>query len=149
MRIRGFFYANNAPYITAIAVQNAFGLAGYTDFLVDSGASVTTIADSDAARLGIDYGQLERLPEGIMGVGGEVETFVIPSVTMVFTAEDRIHEEEMERVYVLRHGATDPVLQAKIERIPSLLGRDFLNRYALLLRRSNGTVLVADENVVV
>lgn len=148
MRVKGFFRQdNNAPYITATIIQDELNLNHHAPFLVDSGASSTVIADTDAVDLGIDYDRLQKLQQGMIGIGGAVETFILPSVKLVFAADNGIYEEEMERIYVLRHSATDPIQKARIERIPSLLGRDFLNKYAVLLRKSDDTVLITDEDL--
>jgi hypothetical protein len=38
-------------------------------FYVDTGASRTTIADRDAARLGLGYGELEEAEAPVIGIG--------------------------------------------------------------------------------
>jgi hypothetical protein len=149
MKIKGFFRAdNNAPYVAATLVQDEFQLGKDVWFLVDSGASATIIADKDALSLGIDYSKLQRLQEGMTGIGGTVETFVLPSVKLVFSTEDGSYEEDMEQIYVLRHPITSSIQKARVERIPSLLGRDFLNKYAILMKHSDDVVLITDEDVM-
>lgn len=146
MKIRGFFQPkDNAPYISATVVQAAYHLSHSVSFLVDSGASATVIADVDVVRLGLDYDELQRLEEGMTGVGGTVETFVLPSVKLVFATDAEIHEEKLERIYLLRHRATDPRQRMRVEKIPSLLGRDVLNRYTVVLKQADDVVLITDE----
>ena len=41
-----------------------------------------------------------------------------------------------------------PIQKARIEKIPSLLGRDFLNKYSVLLKHSDNLVLITDEDVI-
>lgn len=150
MKIQGFFRQDdNAPYVVSTIIHSAFNLNRRVRFLLDSGASSTVIADTDARYLKIDYNRLQRLPSGMTGIGGTVETFVLPSVRLVFATGDGTHEEELERVYVLRHQMTDARQRARIERIPSLLGRDVLNNYMVILQRSTDTVLMTDEDIVV
>lgn len=146
MKIRGSFTSiTKAPLVVAKIVQESFHLNNDVRFLVDSGASSTVIADSDAARLGIDYSRLEQHSQGMLGIGGNVSTFILPDVTLVFATEEGLFEEHLEKIYVMRH----PVIDARIKGIPSLLGRDVLNKYSILLRQATNTVLITDENVIV
>jgi hypothetical protein len=149
MTITGFFRAeDHAPYVTATVVQDDLRLNRDIRFLVDSGASATVIADTDARRLGIDYHTLQHVPDGMIGIGGTVETFVLPSVRLVFITDGGAYEEELERIYVLRHHITDARMRARIERIPSLLGRDVLNKYTVLLRHSDDVVVITDDDIM-
>ena len=112
------------------------------EFLVDTGASRTTICDKDAIRLGIDFGKLEKLDEGMLGIGGVVDTYVLKDVKLVFRREDeKSYVENFERIYVLKHA----VLDERIMRIPSILGRDILNKYALIYDKRHEKAYITDE----
>jgi len=94
VRIFGHWGEFDAPYVVAILVCEKLNLRKLVDFLIDTGASRTTILDSDAIQLGIDYSKLERLKEGTTGIGGVVDTFILPQVKLLFRTEDgSIHEE--------------------------------------------------------
>lgn len=150
MRLTGFFQSgDNAPHIAATILQDSLNIAGDVRFLVDSGASSTVLSDLDVRRLGIDYRNLERLPEGIIGVGGGVETFILPKARLFFLMPGGNHEQALDKIYVLRHQISNAAQRARIEKIPSLLGRDFLNRYTLVLKQAEDLVLITDENVSV
>jgi len=143
LRIAGYFRSvDNAPCIITRVNHPSFTLTKEVRFLVDSGASATIIADIDAARLGIDYDELEQLPGGMKGVGGSVSTFVLPGVNLLFLTEDGFHEEVLEKIYVIRH----PLFDSGQRGIPSLLGRDILNKYSVFLRHETNTVLITDED---
>ena len=60
MRIEGYFGRFGAPYIEAALICEKFGIKKSIKFLVDSGASRTTISENDAIRMGIDYSKLEK-----------------------------------------------------------------------------------------
>jgi len=67
MRIPCFFKPGTleAAYVTAILESETLHTYATVEFLVDTGATRTTILDKDAIRLGIDHGILEKLDEGM------------------------------------------------------------------------------------
>jgi len=133
-----------AAYVVAILESKALGMRETVEFLVDTGASRTTICDKDAVRLRIDFGRLERLSEGMLGIGGLVDTYVLKDVTLTFRTENgKGHVENFDRVYVLKH----PILDERILRIPSILGRDMLNKHALAYDKRHEMAHITDENL--
>jgi hypothetical protein len=88
--IRGYFdptAARPVPKVRiALLLPGAMTSFAVVDFLVDTGAMVTTLSPLDAASpLGIDPSRLAELlpsatPSSIRGVGGEITTFVAPAV---------------------------------------------------------------------
>jgi len=128
--------------VVAIVESKALGVNETIEFLVDTGASRTTICDKDALRLGIDYSKLERLSEGMLGIGGLVETYIMKNVKLTFKRENgKSHVENMEKIYVLKH----PIADERIMRIPSILGRDILNKYTLIYDKRHETAYITDE----
>lgn len=126
MRIKGSWGEFEAPYVIAFLISDDLNIRKPVEFLIDTGASRTTILDSDAIRLGIDYSKLQRFKQGTVGIGGVVDTYILPNARLVFPIPDGVHEE-------------------RIKKIPSLLGRDFLNRYTLALDRKRGSVSITDQ----
>ncbi len=61
MRIEGYFGRYGAPYIDAVMICEKLGIEESVKFLVDTGASKTTISESDAIRLKINYEELQKL----------------------------------------------------------------------------------------
>ena len=144
MRIPCFFKLGifEAAYVVAVLESDALGMRETIEFLVDTGASRTTICDKDAIRLGIDFGKLEKLGEGMLGIGGVVDTYVLKDVKLVFRREDeKSHVQNFERIYILKHA----VLDERIMRIPSILGRDILNKYALVYDKRHEKAYITDE----
>lgn len=90
MRIPCFFKLGpfEAAYVVAFLESKPLNLHETVEFLVDTGASRTTICDKDAIRLGIDFARLEKLSEGMLGIGGMVNTYVLNDVELVFRRED-------------------------------------------------------------
>jgi hypothetical protein len=144
LRIPCFFKPGvfEAAYVVAVLESEVLGLCETVEFLVDTGASRTTICDKDAVRLGIDFGRLERLSEGMFGIGGLVDTYVLRNVKFTLRREDgKSHVENFDKVYVLKHA----VLDERIMRIPSILGRDMLNKYMFVYDKRREKAYVMDE----
>jgi len=57
--IKGFF-KNGAGFINAHLISQEVGISEIIEFLVDTGASRTTLLDKDVIYLGIDYGKLRK-----------------------------------------------------------------------------------------
>jgi hypothetical protein len=131
-----------AAYVASILQSETLHIYATIEFLVDTGATRTTISDKDAIRLGIDYDLLEKLGEGMLGIGGTVDTFILKDIKLIFHKEDKkTHEETLERICVLKH----PQLNERILRIPSILGRDILNKHSLIYDKRKEKAYITDE----
>lgn len=146
MRIPCFFKPGifEAAYVVAVLECEALRISDTIEFLVDTGASRTTICDKDVIRLGIDFSKLEKLSEGMLGIGGLVDTYVLSDVKLTFRREDgESHMENFDWIYVLKHAVRDE----RIMRIPSILGRDMLNKHALVYDKRHEKAYITDENI--
>jgi hypothetical protein len=131
-----------AAYVTAIFESEILHVSATVEFLIDTGATRTTLSDKDAIRLGIDYEMLEKLPEGMLGIGGSVDTYILKNAKLIFHKQDKtVHEETLDCICILKHS----ILTERILRIPSILGRDILNKYALIYNRKREAALITDE----
>jgi len=70
-----------------------------------------------------------------------VDTYFIQNVKLIFKTQEGAHEEKMDEVFILKHKKRDE----RMKRIPSLLGRDILNKYQLLLDRRSNKVIITDK----
>jgi hypothetical protein len=141
VEIRGFFRKeDNAAYVIATFLSKELNIHSPVRFLIDTGASRTIISDMDAIKLGIDHSLLQRFKAGTAGIGGVVDTYFIQNVKLIFKTQEGAHVEKMEEIFVLKHKIRDE----RIKRIPSLLRRDILNRYQLLLDRRSNKVIITD-----
>ena len=146
MRIPCFFKPGifEAAYVVAVLESKALNIHETVELLVDTGASRTTILDKDAIRLGLDFTKLEKLSESMLGIGGLVDTYILKDVKLIFRREDKkSHTENLERIHVLKH----PNLNEKIMRIPSILGRDILNKHALIYDKRHEKAYITDETL--
>ncbi len=108
---------------------------------MDTGASRTTLLDKDAIFLGLDYRNLKKHNQNVSGIGGSVETFTIDD-TILILGSKQIHLP----VLVVRHplGNLNKEDKIKILRIPSLLGRDVINRFRLIFDKQENKVILED-----
>jgi hypothetical protein len=141
VEIRGFFRKeDNAAYVIATLLSLGLDTHSPVRFLIDTGASRTIISDMDAIKLGIDHSLLPKSKAGTIGIGGVVDTYFIKNVKLIFKTQEGVHAEKLDEIFILKHKESDE----KIKRIPSLLGRDILNKYKLLLDRRNNKVITCD-----
>jgi hypothetical protein len=127
MIIRGRFIGD-APYF-AVHLRSAY-FQGLVWLLVDTGASRTTILDRDVKLLGIPAGTLEPALLPIVGIGGSVRSFLIRGVEIALASEggDVLLRQDL---WVVQHdlGQLPPEEVSRILRLPSVMGRDLINRF--------------------
>ncbi|MFH1352924.1 MAG: retropepsin-like aspartic protease [bacterium] len=136
MIVPGFF-KDGCAFIRAHLVLSELPLDAVVNFLVDTGASKTVISDKDAIFLKVDYEKLKPSSQKLSGVGGSVDTYIFEDTTLVFKTEaDKL--EFKFPILFLKHDLTsmNEEDRIKILRIPSLLGRDILNRFKLIYNPS-------------
>jgi len=147
MRIEGYFGRYGAPYIDAVMICEKLGIEESVKFLVDTGASKTTISESDAIRLKINYEELQKLETGMMGIGGVVNTYSIKELTLAFVTDEGSHAEQIGEILAIKHRVKNKEEEERIKLIPCLLGRDLLDKFALIVDKTRNMVLITDEEV--
>jgi len=126
--IRGFF-KNGAGFVNMHLTSESLNIDETVEFLVDTGASRTTLLDKDAIYLDLDYNKLPKYKEDLSGIGGSISTYVIEDASLI------IGSTQMDiPVMVGRHPIEKMTKEELIRtlRIPSLLGRDVINRFRLI-----------------
>ena len=100
-------------------------------FLIDTGASATTILDPDLERLGIDWNSLVKAPRPLGGIGGTVETRLIDDGRLLFKTGSGETVMEKLTIHVAKHDPArlDRPGKELVMQLPCLLGRDILQRY--------------------
>ena len=139
--INGFF-RNGAGFVNVHLISEGMDIDETIEFLVDTGASRTTLLDKDVICLGIEYDKLRRYEQDQSGIGGSVETYVIDDATLLFGA----YTMEMP-VFTIRHslGVMDDQERIRILRFPSILGRDVINKFRLIFDKERDEILMGDE----
>ncbi len=122
------------PSVRARIILPSLGVEGDVTFLLDTGADVTLIMPKDAHRLGIAHASLETSGGLVRGVGGASRLYRAEA-SLVFSDHTNSY------VYQTELAIVEPSEHA--EALPSLLGRDILNRW-LLRYEAPRNVLEAD-----
>lgn len=137
MRILGYInygYRPPAPFVTAVIVFHQLNVEARLPFLLDTGASNTIVLWGDVKRLGIDASKLK--PERkFSGLGGLIEAKSITSTVNFRSEKGELVEEKVE-VYIVAGACPHP----KLSLLPSILGRDVINRYVLNYAYETGRV---------
>lgn len=60
-----------------------------------------------------------------------------------FVEDKKDHIENFKKIYVLKH----TLLDERIMRIPSILGRDMLNKYALVYDKKHEKAYITNETI--
>ena len=140
MKLHGYLderFTPTAPSIYAQIETSALTGRHSLTFLMDTGASVTTILDPDLVRLGIDWNRLAKAPRPLGGIGGTVETRLIEDGRLFFKNGSGETVIEKVMIHVARHDLTrlDRSGRELVMQLPCLLGRDILGRYRFVYDR--------------
>ena len=110
--------------------------------LVDTGSVSTCLNSSDKARLGINNSQLDQSTlDYTRGVGGTASYYLEPAMLM-FTDDNRGRIFFGSEIFV-----SEDTEDNSVPGIPSLLGRDFLNRCRINLDIESNVVQWEPRNV--
>jgi len=125
--VRGRF-VGDAPYFAVYLRSACF--RGLVWLLADTGASRTTLLDRDVKLLGIPTEALEPALLPIVGIGGSVRSFLVRDVEITL-ASDEGNVILRQDLWVVQHDLEQlpPEEVARILRLPSVLGRDLINRF--------------------
>lgn len=129
--------ARSRPFVSALLVIPSLQLSADTAFLVDTGADGTLLAPRDAALLGVDIASLPLGPPST-GVGGTVRTAQTAATITLGT-----HTYDLTLCIL---AAETRAQRLALARIPSLLGRDILARFALFYDHAQELVLLLEPD---
>lgn len=139
--IKGFF-KGDFGFVNAHLISKLAGIDETIEFVIDTGATKTVILDKDAITLGIDYKKLRRYQRDFVGIGGSIETYVIEDAVLLFKSEKGEVEIKIP-IFVLRHPLKKMSKdeEARVLRLPSLLGRDVINRFRLIFDKQKQEII--------
>lgn len=138
MIIRGHFIGDT-PYF-AVRLQSPHFQA-LVWLLADTGASNTALLDRDIRLIKIPFTALEPLAMPMVGIGGSVRSFLVRNVNFTFASDEGDFTLQQD-LYLIRHNLDQlpPEEASRILRLPSVLGRDILNRFHLSYDYRTGIV---------
>ena len=123
MTLSGWFEGiRGAPYIDAKVDLPALGITRSIHLLLDTGADTTVLMASDAARMEIDFRNVTPSSWLGSGIGGSIRLHQV-SANIVFS------DASNHYVYRAELAIAEPGEHNR--GLPSLLGRDILNRWRL------------------
>ena len=127
--VRGTFDAKGRPYVWAQVLLPGLDWGGVS-FMFDTCADHTVLMPKDAAVLGVDHALLPD-PEETLGVGGLAETSQ-EDARIVFADSNvrAVYVYDMPVRILLPSGNPSEM------RLPSLLGRDIINRWRVVYDQS-------------
>jgi hypothetical protein len=104
-------------------------------FYVDTGASTTSISDTDAIKNRINYTQCIINPEAIrIAGGGTIRTRIVSNPELVFlTEENQYYFHKLGTLHIMdRNNSIDAIINPTI----SLLGIDFLENFTISFKNN-------------
>ena len=113
-----------APYVEGRLILPGLGIEGNISFLIDTGADVTTIMPDDSQKLRVDFHSLTN-PDIATGIGGNATTFEEDAHLTFFEANTNklsLYATPVQFITPSSYTAG----------IPSLLGRDVLDRWRMV-----------------
>jgi len=147
MKIRGYFGPYGAPMVKARLCRNEGGREPVSvHFLLDTGCYRSLLSLQEIHRLGVSVHELRRSVNSTVVLGGRAQFYSLKGVRILFDTDCGPHCEELEEVLTAISPATGE--HRKRPRVMSLLGRDLLDRFALLIDKRAGVVLLTDEEIV-
>ncbi len=117
--ILGEFDELGRPYVECRLIIPRLDVNQRMAFLLDTGADRTCLHPSDTRRARIPVGELGGATESL-GIGGALPYYREPSLLL-------FNDESQTRVYAVELLVAEP--RVGIENLPSLLGRDLINRW--------------------
>ena len=114
------------PILSARLLIPRFNISRQVNFLVDTGASQTCLHPNDSRHFQIPFDEL-RDPHSTIGIGGSQPYYQEPAV-VILTDSDCEHRFPITLSIAKPQLPTSSNPRPVINRIPSLLGRDVLNR---------------------
>ncbi len=138
MIIPGYFIGD-APYFMVKIRLAQFEKR--VQLLADTGAARTTLLDRDVDQLGIPATLLEPASLPVVGVGGSVRTFMLRDVELTLESDEG-DVGLRQNVWVVQHelDRLPPEEVARMMRLPSVMGRDVINRYSFRCNHRTGLV---------
>jgi dUTP diphosphatase len=140
MRITGFFGKHGAPAVNARLGRGDGKEPIDVSFILDTGSYRSLVGLHEIHRLGVSVHELRRSVGRAVGLGGSSQFYHLQNVEITFETDEGPHTEFLAEVLTSISPATGE--HRKRPRIHSLLGRDVLDRYALLMDKRAGIVFL-------
>jgi len=139
--IRGFKDSYDKKYYVPIKIYSSVVEKFYSiNFLIDTGASTTSISFTDANGNAILYKYLEEHNVTTGGIGsGRVKRYVLSNIGIFFlTTENKYWYYNTQDIMIMDHETTEG---KRLSSTPSLLGVDILNNFKLVIENDQAFLI--------
>ena len=145
MRIRGYFGEHGAPWVPVKLQRQGSDRVLNVQFLVDTGAYRSMVGTAEIYALGVSIHELRKSVGTAVGFGGRTQFYFLQNVALTFETNEGPHTEVLPKMLTTFGPYTGQ--HRKRAHVRSVLGRDVLDRYALILDKRAGLVILTDEDL--
>lgn len=142
MKINGYWSKAGWPAIYALVESSFPYVRGYVEFALDTGSPFSILSQIDAQKLSVNYNKLSRAPKPLIIATFADLPYVLKNVSI--TPYKSHHQESLSEVFVI---PSEKELKKSI-LMPSILGRDFLNRFHVIFKKGQGEIILTDELIL-
>jgi hypothetical protein len=143
MRIRGQFGQFGAPWVPVKLRREGDEKVLDVPFLIDTGAYRSMVGTAEIYALGVSIHELRKSVGTAVGFGGKTQFYFLQNVELTFETDQGPHAEVLSKMLTTFGPYTGQ--HRKRPHMRSVLGRDILDRYALIIDKRSGLVMLTDE----
>jgi hypothetical protein len=141
MRITGTIPPEDNRILVPVEFKiDAFKLKGSTEFLIDTGSTISFIGESTARKVGLDYSKLLNVGTSA-GIGGQADLYEIDGFTrLLFEFDNQQKEIPRKNFLVMKHEFCEHVLpdnRKKILGLGGIFGMDLLKGWKFSIIHSS------------
>jgi hypothetical protein len=145
MRIQGYFGHYGAPWVSAKLRRPDTDKVLDVQFLIDTGAYRSMVGTAEIYALGVSIHELRKSVGTAVGFGGRTQFYFLQNVELTFETDQGPHREVLSKMLTTFGPYTGQ--HRKRAHVSSVLGRDILDRYAVIVDKRAGIVLLTDEDL--
>ena len=134
--IDGYFDPDGRPYLQARLIIPRLEIDDLVDFLVDTGADVTTLHSADAQRVGCRFDRLENRYD-VAGIGG-LQDYYQETASVILPGAGQLYRVSGLEIDVAK---PDAAPRSITHYLPSLIGNDLLDHLRMDYRRRARTLV--------
>jgi hypothetical protein len=146
MKIRGFFNQFGAPWVPVHLRRKDDERVLRVPFIIDTAAYRSMVGPRVIYSLKVSIHELRKSVGQAVGFGGLTQFYFLQNVDLTFDTDQGPHTEPLTEIMTTFGPYTG--VHRKRPHVHSILGRDILDRYALIMDKRAGVVMLTDEQVV-
>lgn len=146
MKIRGSFNQFGAPWVPVRLRRKDDEQVIRVPFIIDTAAYRSMVGPKVIYALKVSIHELRKSVGQAVGFGGLTQFYFLQEVELTFDTDEGPHTEALPEIMTTFGPYTG--VHRKRPHVHSILGRDILDRYALIMDRRAGVVMLTDEEVV-